>query len=162
MLKNGLLWVVLLFAGIVASCEKPEVYNEEEQYKKDEALIKKWSDSTKIDLVKHESGLYYKILSPGTGTVPIEKTDILTVTYTCRLLNDTLVNQTTDTLGYKFELDKSIPGWRNGLPLIKEGGRIRLLVPSGQAYKNYIVVSNIPKNSVLNFEINLKKVDKEK
>ncbi len=162
MLKNGLLWVLLLVSGIVASCEKPEVYNEDAQNQIDEALIKKWSDSTHISLTKHESGIYYKIVSPGTGTVPIELTDMLTVLYTEKLLNDTLISQTTDTTGYSFVLEKSIPGWRNGLPLIREGGQIRLLIPSSQAYKNYNVVTNVPKNAVLNFVINLKKVAKKK
>ncbi|MGY4385332.1 FKBP-type peptidyl-prolyl cis-trans isomerase FkpA [Pedobacter sp. UYP24] len=162
MLKNRLLWVLLLVAGVIAACEKPEVYNEVKQYQIDEALIKKWSDSTKISLTKHESGLYYKIVSPGTGTLPVELTDTLTVLYTEKLLNDTLISQTTDTIGYKFILEKSIPGWINGLPLIREGGQIRLLIPSGQAYKNYDVVTHVPKNAVLNFVINLKKVAKIK
>lgn len=162
MFKNGLLWVSLLFAGFIAACEKPEVYDKDAQYQIDEALIKRWSDSTSIALTKHESGLYYKIVSPGEGTLPVELADTLTVIYTGKLLNDSLISASTDTLGYKFVLEKSIPGWRNGLPLIKEGGQIRLLVPSAQAYKNYDVVSGVPKNAVLNFVINLKKVAKKK
>ena len=162
MLKNGLLCGFFILAGLLTACEKPEVYNADEQYKKDEELIKKWSDSTHISLTKHESGLYYKIVSEGSGTVAVDQTDTLTVLYTGKLLTDSIISRTTDTVGYSFILSNSIPGWRNGLPLIKQGGQIRLLVPSAQAYKNYDVVAGVPKNAVLNFIIELKKVAKQK
>ncbi|MES2828291.1 MAG: FKBP-type peptidyl-prolyl cis-trans isomerase [Bacteroidota bacterium] len=164
MLKNGLWYGFFILAGFIAACEKPEPYDEEAQSLKDEALIKAWSDSTHISLAKHESGVYYKIVSPGSGISQIELTDTLTVLYQGKLLIDSVIGgtATTDTVGYKFVLESSIPGWRNGLPLIKEGGRIRLLVPSAQAYKNNNIVAGIPKNAVLDFDVQLKKVAKRK
>ena len=158
MSKSGLLWVGVLLAGVILSCEKPEPYDEEAQYLKDEAAIKHWADSLKIDLVKDPSGLYYKVIEVGTGLKSPGLTDNLQVLYTGKLLTDSVISATTDTVTYKFLLGNSIEGWKKGLPLIKEGGRIRLLIPSKMAYRNYDVVAGIPKNAVLDFDISIKKI----
>ena len=161
MSKAGLSWIVVLLAGFLASCEKPEVYDENAQYLIDEALIKLWADTSKTNttLTKDTSGLYYHIIDAGTGANSPALTDNIQVLYTGSLLTDSIIiSKTTDTVTYKFLLGNSIEGWKKGLPLIKEGGRIRLLVPSKMAYRNYDVVLGVPKNSVLNFEIFLQKI----
>ena len=161
MSKAGLSWIVVLLVGFLASCEKPEEYDENAQYLIDEALIKQWADTSKTNtvLTKDPSGLYYNIIEPGTGSKSPELTDNIQVIYTGSLLTDSIViSKTTDTVTYKLLLGNSIEGWKKGLPLIKEGGRIRLLIPSKMAYRNYNVVSRVPKNSVLNFQIFLQKI----
>jgi FKBP-type peptidyl-prolyl cis-trans isomerase FkpA len=158
MSKSGLLWALILIIGVIASCEKPEPYDEDAQYLKDEILIKKWADTNKTELIKDPSGLYYKIINPGIGLKSPALTDTLEVQYIGKLLTDSVISKTNDETTYKFVLNNSIEGWKQGLPLIKEGGRIRLLIPSKMAYKNYDVVTGVPKNSVLNFEIFLKKL----
>jgi len=164
MSKAGLSWIVVLLVGFLASCEKPEVYDENAQYLIDEALIKHWADTSKTNtvLTKDPSGLYYHIIEKGTGLNSPELTDKIEVIYTGRLLSDSLVSKSTDTISYKFLLGNSIEGWKKGLPLITQGGRIRLLVPSKMAYRNYDVVTGVPKNSVLNFEIYLKTIVNKK
>lgn len=142
----------------MASCEKPELYDEAGQYLLDEALIKKWADSTKTELIKDSSGFYYKILDQGTGTSFPTLTDTISSLYIGRLLTDSIFSRTTDSVAYKFVLGNSIEGWKRGLPLIKQGGRIRLLIPSKMAYRNYDIVTGVPKNSVLNFEVSLIKI----
>jgi FKBP-type peptidyl-prolyl cis-trans isomerase FkpA len=158
MSKSGLLCCLVLLMGVVISCEKPEPYDEEAQYLKDEAIIKEWANSTKTVLTKDPSGLYYAIITPGTGLKAPELVDNIQVTYTGKLLTDSVFSQTTDTVTYKLRLENSIEGWKRGVPLITEGGRIRLLVPSKMAYRNYDIVPGVPKNAVLHFDISLKKV----
>ena len=153
--------MVVLLAGLLASCEKPEIYDEKAQYLVDEALIKDWAVKKKVELTKDTSGLYYDIIDPGTGITSPKLTDNIEVRYTGRLLSDSLISASVDTVTYKFLLGNSIAGWKTGLPLIKEGGRIRLLVPSKMAYRNYDVVTGVPKNSVLNFDITLQKIVKK-
>ena len=144
-----------------SSCEKKGVYDEEAQLAVDEVLIKKWGDSVGVTLLRHESGLYYEIISEGEGDNP-KLTDSLSVEYEGRLLGDSVAfSNANDLKPYEFLLKNSIPGWRIGLPLIKQGGRIRLLVPSPLGYKDY-EVGNVPKNSVLDFTIDLKEIVKNK
>jgi FKBP-type peptidyl-prolyl cis-trans isomerase FkpA len=158
MSRTGVIWALIFSIGFLTSCEKPEPYDEEAQYLKDEIEIKNWADGKKIALTKGPSGLYYRIITPGTGSVSPALTDSLIVQYTGRLLTDSVISQAIDETTYKFLLANGIEGWKVGLPLIKEGGTIQLLIPSKMAYRNYDVVTGVPKNAVLNFEIVLQKV----
>ena len=54
----------------------------------------------------------------------------------------------------KLSLPQTIMGWQMGVPLIGEGGRIKLLIPSQYGYGNK-EQGDIPKNSVLIFDIDL-------
>lgn len=47
-----------------------------------------------------------------------------------------------------------LQGWQIALPLIQEGGKMRLYIPSGLAYGNQ-TAGTIPPNSNLFFEIEL-------
>jgi FKBP-type peptidyl-prolyl cis-trans isomerase FkpA len=161
MLKNRLLPGLIFMIAAFAACEKPEVYDPAERYAIEEDSIKLWGDANGITLTKHESGLFYHIDTPGGGADVIELTDTLEVQYVCRLLRDTIVSQTIDTTRYKFSLERGIPGWKLGLPLIREGGQIRLLVPSPLAYRN-VVVGAIPANSPLDFVVRIRNVIKKK
>lgn len=150
-----------------AACEKAEVYNEEAQYEIDETLIKKWADSNETVLTKHESGVYYNIISEGAGGDAVSLEDTLKVQYEGRLLTDSIFSKTLETDIFRFVLNTVMPGWQKGLPLIREGGEIRLLIPSKLGYRNYAVNHSglngqVPANSVLNFKIGLKKVLKKK
>ncbi|MEP6747328.1 MAG: FKBP-type peptidyl-prolyl cis-trans isomerase [Bacteroidota bacterium] len=107
---------------------------------------------------KHCSGLYYQIMSPGTGPVPTV-CSYVSVNYKGSLTNGTVFDQTTATPA-SFSLISLIESWKKGIPLIKQGGKIRLYVPPSLGYgptdqkdQNGNVV--IPANSILIFDIEL-------
>ncbi|HMI03010.1 MAG TPA: FKBP-type peptidyl-prolyl cis-trans isomerase [Pedobacter sp.] len=161
MLKNRLLPGLIFMIGVIAACEKPEVYDPAERFAIEEDSIKLWANANGIELTKHESGLLYHIDTLGTGADAIELTDTLEVEYVCKLLRDTVVGRVDGGSLYKFALEKGIPGWQSGLPLIREGGQIRLLVPSPLAYRD-VVVGTIPANSPLDFMVRIRNVIKKK
>ncbi|MDN5284483.1 MAG: hypothetical protein JWR38_757 [Mucilaginibacter sp.] len=97
------------------------------------------------------SGLYYQILTPGTGTNPTVNSTV-TVSYTGSLLNGTQFGSGT---GFTTLLSGLIPAWQIGVPLIKTGGSILLIAPSRLGYGNTSPAASIPANSVLVFTINL-------
>ena len=80
------------------------------------------------------SGLQYQILKPGSGRSP-GPTDRVTVRYRGTLTNGQEFDS-SDRRGQpaSFRLDQVIKGWTEGLQKIKEGGRIRLVVPPALAY----------------------------
>ena len=47
-----------------------------------------------------------------------------------------------------------IEGWKIGIPLIKKGGKLKLIIPSALAY-GCNDISGIPGNSILFFDIDL-------
>lgn len=101
---------------------------------------------------KSESGLYYIIKEPGTGTQPTATSNV-TVAYKGYYTNGTIFDQSTDA-GVSFGLNQVIKGWTEGIPHIKTGGSGIFLVPSHLAYGNYDY-RGIPGGSVLIFDVKL-------
>ncbi len=105
----------------------------------------------------HESGIYYEILEPGTGETPTINSNIA-ITYVGKFLDGEKFDEATSpnntASNPHWALASLIEGWRIGLPLIKEGGKMRLLVPSKLAY-GCEGRSIIPGNTPLFFEITL-------
>jgi FKBP-type peptidyl-prolyl cis-trans isomerase FkpA len=69
-------------------------------------------------------------------------------------LDGTVFDKTTTSAFGPFSLNGVIQGWQIGIPLVKAGGRIMLLIPSGLGYGNSSAGS-IPANSVLLFTIDV-------
>lgn len=91
-------------------------------------------NAAKPGVVTTASGLQYQIIEPGTGKAP-SPTDQVSVHY-----RGTLVNGSEFDSSYSrgeptsFRLDGVIKGWTEGLQLVKEGGKIRLVIPPELAY----------------------------
>lgn len=105
------------------------------------------------------SGLQYKVDKAGTGKTP-KSTDVVTVTYEGRLLDGTVFDSTDKHGGQpaQFPLNQVIPGWTEGLMLMKEGGENTLYIPANLAYGTQGMEGAIPPNSTLIFKVKLIKV----
>jgi FKBP-type peptidyl-prolyl cis-trans isomerase FklB len=85
-------------------------------------------------VVTTDSGLQYQIIEEGTGKAP-SPTDKVTVNY-----RGTLINGNEFDSSYSrgepatFQLNGVIKGWTEGLQHIKEGGKIKLVIPPKLAY----------------------------
>jgi FKBP-type peptidyl-prolyl cis-trans isomerase len=106
------------------------------------------------------SGLQYQVLKEGTGAQP-KATDSVTVHYVGTLTNgkefDSSVKRGEPAT---FVLNQVIPGWTEGVQLMKEGGKNRFFVPSELGYGPQGSPPVIEPNSVLVFEVELLKVAK--
>lgn len=100
---------------------------------------------------QHSSGMYYQIVNPGTGVNPTTSSTV-TVKYTGKFADGNTFDQ--NTTGYTNVLNQLILGWQIGLPLIKKGGVIRLIIPSSYGY-GCSANGPIPAYSILYFEIEL-------
>jgi FKBP-type peptidyl-prolyl cis-trans isomerase FkpA len=162
MLKNKILLVAVAFAGIISSCSKDTPYDKSAQFKIDSALIEKYIANNGIKDVKKEKGVFYKIVNQGTGTDQIDLTDTLALFYDGRVLGAVKAFDSVATVTPRsFVLKDVILGWQIGVPLIKNGGRIRLIIPSTLAYIDR-PIGPIPANSILDFNININQVTKKK
>jgi FKBP-type peptidyl-prolyl cis-trans isomerase FkpA len=151
MLKTKFLLLLFVVLATASSCSKDN-YDVEKQAAIDDQIIADFIAKNNIQAVKHSSGLYYQVLAPGTGP-SVTAASTVGVNYEGRLLNGSQFDKSTKTMN--FALTGVIEGWTIGVPLIKVGGRIRLIIPSTLGYRNTSPGPGIPKNSVLDFTIDL-------
>ena len=110
------------------------------------------------DAVKHPSGFYYKIVSPGTGTATPNLCSQIGINYKGQLTNGNVFDQSTQMA--VFNLGQLIVGWQKGIPLIKTGGKINLYLPPSLAYGSQAIRDQqgntlIPADSILIFTVDL-------
>jgi FKBP-type peptidyl-prolyl cis-trans isomerase FklB len=105
-----------------------------------------------------KSGLQYEVLTEGTGKSP-KATDTVRCHYEGRLLDGTVFDSS-----YKrgepadFGLNQVIPGWTEGVQLMKEGAKYRFHIPYLLAYGERGAGAQIPPYSTLVFDVELIKV----
>lgn len=87
------------------------------------------------DAQKTRSGIAFKVLTPGTGTVHPKRSSRVTVHYTGwttdgKMFDSSVVRGQAAT----FPLDEVIPGWTEGVQLMVEGEKRRFWIPQRLAY----------------------------
>lgn len=97
------------------------------------------------------SGIYYVIEEEGTGDNPVS-TSTVTVNYRGYFADGTTFDQSNDPA--TFSLNGVIQGWKEVVPLLKQGGKGTFAIPSSLGYG---VQGNgtIPGNTLLFFDIEL-------
>jgi len=133
-----------------------------EQAKKQAAMADQNSKAEEAFLSKNKSqkgvvttapGLQYQVLKEGTGAA-IKENDRVKVHY-----RGTLIDGTEFDSSYArnqpavFDVAGVIPGWTEGLKLMKFGGKYRLWVPSKLAYGARGAGRAIGPNSLLIFDV---------
>lgn len=102
------------------------------------------------------SGVYYIIEQQGTGNDLFTNSTLITVGDTGKLLTTGAVFYQTDNFHPAYTLGEVILGWRLGIPKIKKGGLIRLLIPSRYAYGPFAQPNyKLPANAILDFNVRL-------
>jgi FKBP-type peptidyl-prolyl cis-trans isomerase FkpA len=102
------------------------------------------------------SGLKYQALKHGTGAVSPKPTDRVKVHYHGTLLNGTVFDSSVQRgEPAAFPLNRVIPGWTEGLQLMKVGDKFKFEIPPALAYGPNSPSPAIPPNSTLVFEVEL-------
>jgi FKBP-type peptidyl-prolyl cis-trans isomerase len=107
-----------------------------------------------------ESGLMYMVTQEGTGAYATEQ-DSVQVEYVGKLMSGQTFDASDAGKPVTFNLGGLIPGFTEGLQKVKEGGKIRLFIPSALAYRD-MDQGPIPPYSTLMFDITLIKVYSKK
>lgn len=134
------------------SCIKDDTGCQNKTIQSEQAAILAYATANGIAGISHSSGLYYQVINPGSGATPTLNSKIF-VTYTGKLLNGTQFDAGSTPAG-GWVLAGLIQGWQIGLPLIKKGGVLKLIIPSSLAY-GCQGQGSITGNSILFFDIQL-------
>ena len=101
------------------------------------------------------SGLQYIMTKEGTGKSPAADS-VVKVHYTGKLVDGTVFDSSVERgEAVEFPLNQVIPGWTEGLQLLKEGGKATLFIPSQLGYGQQGIPGTIPANSTLIFDVEL-------
>jgi K(+)-stimulated pyrophosphate-energized sodium pump len=135
-----------------------------ERREKQELVAVKAKETAILDSIKQntpgiqvtESGLMYIITQEGTG-IYANFTDSVGVEYIGKFVNGENFDASEPGKTVVFNLSEVILGFKEGLQKIKEGGKIRLFIPSDLAYGER-GSRDIPGYSTLIFDLTLSKV----
>lgn len=117
---------------------------------KETAIILNAVETKTIDTTGSANGVYYKILKEGEGP-KVTINDTVVVNYKGQLLNGFVFDSTKDKPA-TFPLKRLIKGWQAGMPFCRQGGKIRLIIPSSLGY-SIRNLGSIPPNSILIFDV---------
>jgi len=123
------------------------------------AIIKKYRDGT-LEVESTASGLKYHIVEEGTGEVPNEG-DLVAVNYSGHLTDGKQFDNSFkrgDPFRFPVGQGRVIPGWDEGIQLLKSGTKAYLFIPSELGYGEQGMLPDIPENAELVFYIQLEDV----
>ncbi len=103
------------------------------------------------------SGLQYKVIKEGNGLTP-KSGDTINVIYKGTTIDGKVFDEQKE--GVEFPLDNMIPGWVEGLQLMKAGSQFEFYIPANLAYGEAGAADVIKPNSVLVFDVTLVDVKK--
>jgi FKBP-type peptidyl-prolyl cis-trans isomerase len=111
-------------------------------------------------VVTTQSGLQYEVIEAGAGESP-KATDMVSVHYT-GWLTDGKMFDSSHARGQptEFPLNRVIPGWTEGVQLMKPGAKFLFTIPGKLAYGERGSPPKIPANATLVFFVELLEVKK--
>ncbi len=137
---------------IYISCKQ-----EDTEFAEEQAALKVYIAENNITATPTASGLYYIETLEGTGVQATAGKNVR-VHYDGYLLNGTLFDTSHDDnkpIAFVLGTGRVIAGWHEGIALMKEDGKARLIILSNLAYGSGGAGSTIPPYSTLIFDVEL-------
>jgi len=164
------------FNDLAAENQKKQAEEATVQLTEDIKSIESYISENNLKADKTESGVYYVIEEEGSGE-QIEQGDEISVNYTGYVLDGTVFDTSIESKAkesgtfnegrpyepFTFSVGQGmvIPGWDEGLQLLKKGSKAKLLIPSPLAYGPSQRGEVILANSILIFDVEVTDVIKQ-
>ena len=158
---------LLFFACCLLAAGDCLAESKKKQREIDDNLLTAYFAQNNIKATKTNSGLYYTINKPGHGKNAFRGQRI-TMNYTGKTLDGTAFDSNMDPefnhmtpFTFILGMGQVIKGWDEGIQLLNLGAAATLYIPSGMAYGELQVGNSIPPHSVLIFDVEVVKIEKE-
>jgi len=132
--------------------DKKEILIKQRQLKEQQII-----ENLSKDFEVTPSGLRYKILNKGNGDSPT-KGDKVKVHYKGMLIDETVFDSSykrNQPIEFNVGIGQVIPGWDEGIMLLKKGEKAEFIIPSNLGYGEAGAGGVIPSNAILVFEVEL-------
>ncbi|RAI95384.1 FKBP-type peptidyl-prolyl cis-trans isomerase [Algoriphagus yeomjeoni] len=158
------------YEKVMAAEEVKRTERAAERIIEEDKIIQDYLKEKGLEAQKTESGLYYIIEEEGTGD-PVTPGTSMSVNYAGYLLDGSLFDTSIEAIakengifneGRPYEplpvavgMGQVIPGWDEGLLLLKKGSKGKFLIPSPLGYGENAMGERIPANSILVFDVDV-------
>jgi len=132
--------------------DKKEILIKQRQLKEQQII-----ENLSKDFEVTPSGLRYKIINKGNGDSPT-KGDKVKVHYKGMLIDETVFDSSykrNQPIEFNVGIGQVIPGWDEGIMLLKKGEKAKFIIPSNLGYGEAGAGGVIPSNATLVFEVEL-------
>lgn len=169
-----ILFVFLLSLGISSCSEDSSSFDADRlqsqrlatpatQADKDKNQILDYAIKNELPVQATPSGMYYLIEEPGTGEA-FGEASVATIHYTVKRLQDGFETMSTrkNNKPYQYMLGNNlIAGFKEAIPLLKQGGKGTFLIPSALAHGPRGAGNFYPPNTVLVYEVEVMQLEKK-
>lgn len=115
-------------------------------------------EKSRDGVIETPSGLLFQIITEGEGMTP-SLDDVVSVSYTGRLYNGEIFDESESAV--TFPVKGLVPGFTQGLLMMKPGGTYRIIIPPDLGYGKEGTAGVIPGNAALDFTITLHDIIKQ-
>jgi FKBP-type peptidyl-prolyl cis-trans isomerase len=132
--------------------DKKEILIKQRQLKEQQII-----ENLSKDFEVTPSGLRYKIINKGNGDSPT-KGNKVKVHYKGMLIDETVFDSSykrNQPIEFNVGIGQVIPGWDEGIMLLKKGEKAKFIIPSNLGYGEAGAGGVIPPNATLVFEVEL-------
>lgn len=105
--------------------------------------------------VRTPSGLVFQVIVEGEGVTPVSGDDAV-LNYVGSFSDGSVFDNTEEPV--TFDVDRLVPGFSEGLKMMRPGGRYRIVIPASLGYGERGIPGDIPPNAALDFTIELLRV----
>ncbi|NNL22527.1 MAG: FKBP-type peptidyl-prolyl cis-trans isomerase [Ignavibacteriaceae bacterium] len=122
---------------------------------RDRVIVEPWEVDS-ISFITSSNGLKYAVVKEGEGAFA-DSGNVVTVHYSGYLGDETIFDSSVERdepFSFMLGMGQVIPGWDEGIKLMKKGSKVRFIIPPNLAYGE-MQLEKIPANSTLIFDIEL-------
>lgn len=152
--------ILFLCLIVLTACSpRPEETEKDKARKADERTrIEQFLETQDGEFAEIEPGIWMSVDAAGDSIHP-QLSNIITVAYSTQSLDGLEIDASTEENPLRIRLARLIPAWQTSLPAIGQGGTMKLVTISDEAYGSRSIHPELGAWTPLYFEISLLKVE---